>query len=153
MYISSITKVCHLNSDCTHSALMTIGFAETVVPFFLRCASVIALMALATALAGSIGGPYSSESSSWSLQRGSEQSALQDNLGQQSRRTVSAVQKGLCGEESCWEHIECDFGSFKTSGVLQNLPGFVTICTMSGLHKSHQYEPQFLRTSIQRHLR
>ena len=63
-----------------YSALMTIGFEDTVVPFFLRCASVIALIAPATALAGSMGGPYSSESSSWSLQRGSEHSAMQSLL-------------------------------------------------------------------------
>lgn len=47
-----------------YSALITIGLAETVAPACLRCASVIALIAPATALAGSIMGPYSSPLSS-----------------------------------------------------------------------------------------
>ena len=39
-------------------------------PVRARCASVIALMAAAMAVSGTIGGPYSSESSSCSRQRG-----------------------------------------------------------------------------------
>ena len=47
-----------------HSARITMGLEETVVPSALRCFSVRSLMRSATALSGIMGGPYSSESSS-----------------------------------------------------------------------------------------
>ena len=68
----------HVSVNATrgaYSARMTMGLADTVVPVRCRCFSVMALMASATALSGTIGGPYSSESSSCSRHRGSKQSA------------------------------------------------------------------------------
>lgn len=62
---------CMATKKEAHSARITIGFAETVAPEALRCASVMALIASATALAGSMGGLYSSDSSSCRRQRGS----------------------------------------------------------------------------------
>ena len=47
-----------------HSARITMGLEETVVPSALKCFSVRSLMRSATALSGMMGGPYSSESSS-----------------------------------------------------------------------------------------
>ena len=47
-----------------HSALMTIGLAETGAPMVRKCLSVISLMASDTAVSGMMRGPYSSESSS-----------------------------------------------------------------------------------------
>lgn len=56
----------------THSTFMTIGFDDTVAPpSLIRCSSVLFTIASATAVSGIMGGPYSSEASSCSLQRGS----------------------------------------------------------------------------------
>ena len=54
-----------------HSARITMGLEETVVPSALRCFSVRSLMRSATALSGMMGGPYSSDSSSWIRHLGS----------------------------------------------------------------------------------